>query len=357
MANLAYFQVMRDCNQYCRFCSNPPTHKEHSIEEGFRFIDDIMAKGWDGLILTGGEPTLSDRLPEYLRYCRDRGFPTRIITNGQRLADPDYARSLKEAGLGHAHISLHSVRPDVQAFLTQTPASLPNQIRALDNLAALGGIEVQINTVINKYNADHLDENVSWLTDRFPFIRHFVWNNLDPRMNRATRNRDTIHRLADVELTLHRAMSRLARLGKTFRVEKMPLCYLHGFEHVSTETRKIVKDEVRRVAFLDKRGDFFQDDFRYGKAEVCGPCSLKEICGGLFEMDHYYSSRELHPVFVPRQPIVDRILAEEDGHAGNPNLKALEAQARGMEGNGANRRDYENRLDEAAHTWLSSPTS
>ena len=72
---------------------------------------------------------------------------------------------------------------------------------------------MNINTVINAFNADHLDENVRTFTGRFPFLRHFVWNNLDPSMGRAETNRDTAHRLRDFEVSLNRAMRFLAQSG------------------------------------------------------------------------------------------------------------------------------------------------
>ena len=50
-----------------------------------------------------------------------------------------------------------------------------------------------------------------------------------------------------------------------------------------------------------------QTDWNHGKADVCNICNLNPICAGLFEMDKYYSSTELYPVFVPAEPIIKRI--------------------------------------------------
>ena len=48
------------------------------------------------------------------------------------------------------------------------------------------GVRVQINTVINHYNQEHLDKTISFMVKHFPQIRHYVWNNLDPEMMRKT---------------------------------------------------------------------------------------------------------------------------------------------------------------------------
>ena len=304
-------QLVRHCNQYCRFCSNPATGWMLDLDTAKREIDDFKARGYFGVILTGGEPSLSEIVPEVTRYATDAGLHVRMITNGSRIAKPEIAKAFVDAGLRHYHVSIHSCREELEDFLTGVKGSFALAMAALENLGALG-VTVNINTVINKMNADHLDENVRYFTDRFPFLRHFVWNNLDPSMGRAETNRDTAHRLADFELSLARAMRFLHKSGRTFRVERVPLCYMTEFAHCSTETRKIVKSEERIVHFLDEKGTVRQTDFRHPKAECCKACTLDEICGGLFELGDHYDLAELYPVFVPKEDVVRKVLAEGD---------------------------------------------
>src|SRR5215468_1871319 len=261
-------QVVRYCNQYCRFCSNPATGWVLDLDTAKREIDDFVARGYFGIILTGGEPSLSDLIPEITRYAVARGLHVRMITNGSRIAKDGFAESYFEAGLRHFHVSIHSCREELEDFLTGVKGSFALAMAALENLGRVGAT-VNINTVINRFNADHLDENVRFFTTRFPFIRHFVWNNLDPSMGRAETNRDTAHRLADFEVSLARAMRFLHSTGRTFRVERVPLCYMTEFAHCSTETRKIVKGEERIVHFLDEKGTVRQTDFRHPKSELC----------------------------------------------------------------------------------------
>src|SRR5262249_52410021 len=153
----------------------------------------------------GGEPSLSPLIPEIAAYAVSKGLHVRMITNGSQLAKPGLAARYVEAGLKHFHVSIHSVREELEDFLTGVKGSFALAMQALEQLGRAGAT-VNINTVINKLNADHLDENVKGLTKRFPFISHQVWNNLDPSMGRAETNRDTAHRLADFELSLARAM-------------------------------------------------------------------------------------------------------------------------------------------------------
>jgi MoaA/NifB/PqqE/SkfB family radical SAM enzyme len=317
MANIGYMQVVRHCNQYCRFCSNPETPYILDLETARRQIDDFAQRGYFGIILTGGEPSLSDHIPDIVAYAVERGLYPRMITNGQRLSRRSLAETYVAAGLRHYHISIHSCRPAIEDFLTGTENSHERAMQALTNLGELGAT-VNINTVINRYNCDHLDETVQFFTSKFPFLQHFVWNNLDPSMGRADTNRDTAPRLGDFEVALHRAMRLLTDQGKTFRVERVPLCYMAEFAHASTETRKIVKGEERMVHFLDEKGTVRQTDFVHLKAEVCQSCSLDKICGGLFDLGNHYDPAELAPVFLPAEPVIRRILEEPDITPGAP---------------------------------------
>jgi MoaA/NifB/PqqE/SkfB family radical SAM enzyme len=311
MANIGYMQVVRYCNQYCRFCSNPATGWLLDLETAKRQVDDFAARGYFGIILTGGEPSLSDIVPDITRYAVSRGLHVRMITNGSQLARPGLAAAYAEAGLRHFHVSIHSCREELEDFLTGVRGSFALAMQALENLGAVG-VTVNINTVINKFNADHLDENVKYFCARFPFLTHFVWNNLDPSMGRAETNRDTAHRLADFELSLARAMRWLHKTGRTFRVERVPLCYMTEFAHCSTETRKIVKGEERIVHFLDDKGTVRQTDFVHAKAECCQVCSLNDVCGGLFELGEHYDLGELYPVFVPKEAVIAKVLADAE---------------------------------------------
>ena len=295
------------CNQKCRFCSNPEREATLDFEQARQLIDDFVSRGYDGIILTGGEPTLNKELPRMIRYASERGLHSRVITNGQRMADLDYLKTLVDAGLNHVHVSIQTYDERLQAFLSQNQGSLKNALQAVENLGKLG-VTVNINTTINHYNANHLDKTVRFLLARFPFIDHFVWNNLDPKMNRASENPDVIPKLWEFEVSLYRAMSFLHSRGKTFRAERIPLCYMAEFAWASTETRKIIKGEERIVRFLDEKGFVRETLFEHGKADVCRYCRFDPICAGLYEMDTYYSSEELYPVFLDPEEVRRKVL-------------------------------------------------
>jgi hypothetical protein len=82
------------------------------------------------------------------------------------------------------------------------------------------------------------------------------------------------------------------------------------FAAASTETRKIVKSEERIVHFLDDKQTVRQREWGHKYAEVCESCSLRSICGGVFDRGDAYDPAELYPVFVSRDAIVEQILSD-----------------------------------------------
>ena len=310
MANLGYLQLTRNCLQHCRFCSNPPTGVDLTEEEMRAMIDDLVDMGYDGVILTGGEPTMSPMLKPALRYATERGLHNRMITNGQLLSDPKFFRECVDAGLQHIHVSLHSYRPEVHDFITSYPRAWETLVTTLSLVPEMG-ISCDINCVICAYNADHLHENVMWLADRFPYLRHFVWNNMDPDGNRAEKNPDCIGRHYEWQVSLELAMEYLHSTGRTFRAERVPLCYMRRFAWASTEARKIIKEEERCIRFLDQKGFVHQLEFLHGKGRSCDACRWDTICAGMYSMAKSYDERELSPIFEDPLPVIRSTLREE----------------------------------------------
>jgi MoaA/NifB/PqqE/SkfB family radical SAM enzyme len=149
-----------------------------------------------------------------------------MISNGMMCANPTFMKKLSDAGLELVHFSVYSCHAQIHDFLTDTPGSWVKLMKSITN-ALNNGIRVQINTVINHYNETHLDATVQFLVKHFSPIRHFVWNNLDPLMMRKTDTAwSTLPNYDNFAPSLGKAMKFLEDSGRTFRVERVPLCYM-----------------------------------------------------------------------------------------------------------------------------------
>lgn len=89
------------CNFRCPFCQNgalvvePDTQPEYSREEILSFLK--KRKGiLDGVCVSGGEPTLSAELPDFLHEIKNLGYDIKLDTNGSR---PSVVKNLAADGL------------------------------------------------------------------------------------------------------------------------------------------------------------------------------------------------------------------------------------------------------------------
>lgn len=303
MANIGYLQVNRHCNNACHFCSNPSNWNNITYGRWIELIDEFIKNNYSWVIFTWWEPTLSSDLPKWISYCKQKWLWSRIISNGMMCASYDYTKRLADSWLELVHFSVYSCHAKVHDFLTDTPWSWLKLMKSITN-ALKCGIRVQINTVINHYNEDHLDKTVKFLVKHFPPIRHFVWNNLDAEMMRKTDvAMTTLPDFNKFKPSLKNAMDFLEWNWRTFRAEKMPLCYIRGYERCSTETRKIIKNEERLIYFLDFREQIREVDFYHEKLSECQQCDLNTICSGIYEWKKYFSYVKVYPQKVSKEEI------------------------------------------------------
>ena len=84
---IAAIVFTRGCNFKCPYCHNPelvdPALYGESVAQAevLRFLEarrDVL----QGLVVSGGEPTLHEDLPALLRAARDMGLATKLDTNG-----------------------------------------------------------------------------------------------------------------------------------------------------------------------------------------------------------------------------------------------------------------------------------
>jgi hypothetical protein len=271
-------------------------------------VDDFVRRGYFGVILTGGEPTAPPRAAR-ASPVRRAARPPRPHDHQRLAARRPRVRARPRRRRPEASSTSRSTRAPRRRGPPARPGGhAPGRLRR-DRQRPACGVEVNVNCVINKLNADHLDENIRHFIEHHPYVRHFVWNNLDPSMGRAEVNQDQFTpRLADFELSLHRAMRLLHRVRPHLPRREGAAVLPGEFAWASTETRKIVKGEERIVHFLDAKQTVRQTDWAHLYADRCDVCSLRTICGGLFDRGDGYDPAELAPQFVDPEPVVRAVL-------------------------------------------------
>jgi radical SAM protein with 4Fe4S-binding SPASM domain len=153
-----------DCNNACRHCYNPPARMQGlvlGLPQWRRVLRRLSAVGVPHVIFTGGEPTLVPHLPALVRDAEQLGLLSGINSNGRRLADRTFARTLYQAGLSHVQITVESHRRDVHNAMTAAD-SFDETIAGITNSLA-AGLHTITNTTLTQQNADQAVETVDFL--------------------------------------------------------------------------------------------------------------------------------------------------------------------------------------------------
>jgi MoaA/NifB/PqqE/SkfB family radical SAM enzyme len=146
------------CQAKCAFCYNPPItdellRRELSFASAAEALFGAARGGAKKLNLHGGEVTLRDDLPKILRLARKVGFTEiTLVTNGVRLGDARYVRSLIAAGVTHVRMSVHAPDAAGHDAIVVVPGAFERLNKGIAHLKKLG-IPIGLNFVLVKENA------------------------------------------------------------------------------------------------------------------------------------------------------------------------------------------------------------
>lgn len=172
-------ELTRRCNLECPVCyaSAGKSGDDPNIEDIERQYDFLMAHGGPfNIQLSGGEPTLREDLPEIIWLGRQKGFTFfQLNTNGIRLAaEPDYAKSLKAAGLNTVFLQFDGMSDAVYEALRGRPL-LREKLAAIESCAAAGLGIVLVPVIAPGVNEEEAGGILRLAMTRMPYVRgvHF----------------------------------------------------------------------------------------------------------------------------------------------------------------------------------------
>ena len=146
------------CNFRCRYCHNPELVYPHLFtepapeEEIWSFLQRRQGT-LEGVVVSGGEPTLFDDLPEFMAKIKKLGYKVKLDTNGTR---PDMLAELIEKKLVD-YIAMDLTAPlDKYNLITGVdfnPEILSRSMELIRN----SGLEYEFRTTYDKEVLDDSD--------------------------------------------------------------------------------------------------------------------------------------------------------------------------------------------------------
>ncbi len=267
------------CNNRCAFCVQGDKRDRFADRESDALIAELEASrpGCDGVVLTGGEPTVRRDLPDLVAAARDLGYRTiQLQTNGRALCHRPLLERLVGAGLTEVAPALHGPDPAVHDALVRAPGAFKQTVRGIRHARALG-LPVVLNSVVVRRNVQHLPAMARLFValDVASFQLAFVH-----ALGTAGQHIDDVMpRLSDARPFLHAALAVGRAASVSCWTEGVPLCFLgplaaHASERRIPSTRIVDADRVVEDYTLARR------EQAKAKGPPCAECSDDAVCEG-----------------------------------------------------------------------------
>lgn len=142
------------CNMECANCYVPNRNiPDLNIEKTYQFIEKLPKKTIIRLI--GAEPTMREDLSDIIRNVLDRGHRVSLTTNGLKLAQENYVKELKDAGLKYVLLSMNGADNDEVYKIIDNGKYANVKMRALENCFK-EGMFVNTGTIVAKDVNEHI---------------------------------------------------------------------------------------------------------------------------------------------------------------------------------------------------------
>ncbi|WP_210366079.1 TIGR04053 family radical SAM/SPASM domain-containing protein [Bacillus sp. REN3] len=158
---IVIWEVTRACQLKCVHCradaQNKPDPRELSPEEGIKLIDQIYEMNNPMLVFTGGDCMMREDLFDLAEYAIKKGMRVSMTPSATDNVTKEKMERAKEVGLSRWAFSLDGPTPEIHDYFRGTPGSFDLTIEKVKYLNELN-MPLQLNTVISKYNYDHLEQ-------------------------------------------------------------------------------------------------------------------------------------------------------------------------------------------------------
>ena len=154
----AVADITHKCNMECANCYIPNRDIPDMDIDKFYDVVSRLPKRTD-IRLMGGEATMRKDLPEVISKVRQLGHRPTLCTNGLKLGNLNYTKSLWDAGLRSLTISLNGADDDDVYEIMDELRCAERKIKALHNLAKFNFF-INVNCILQKGVNDHVPERL-----------------------------------------------------------------------------------------------------------------------------------------------------------------------------------------------------
>lgn len=293
---IAYMQLHRICDQECIFCAQPSNWNYMNFDEIRKQIDSYVLKWYEWVIFSWWEPSISPFFFETLEYSQKNNLDMSILTNWHMFENEDFAKKSIEYWLKKYHISLHSHIKKIHDKIVLKEWWYIRSLKAMNNILKYWW-NLTVNITINSKNVKFFDKTILFFIKLFPRLDWFIINNLETSQIKS-KYYSIIAKLKDIDKVIKKSLQIILDNNKNIRIERVPMCYLRWYEHLSTDIEFTVLNEKKYLHYLDWNTKSWElnkntcsADYTYWKN--CKKCDLNKICSWIEWLWVHFNEEEL----------------------------------------------------------------
>lgn len=219
------------------------------------------------LTITGGEPTLlKSNFFNVLELLKNKFKNTEflLLTNGRAFSNSKFIELFAEAMPDNLRVGIpiYANISEIHDYITQSNGSLIQATKGIQNLISLG-CDVELRIVISKLNYLYLDNLAEYIVTNFKGLVSINFMGLE-MLGNAAKNTEIVW--IDYKTAFNRSKTAILKLienGFDISLYNFPLCFVD-----------------KRFWPICKRSI---SDYKVHYSKKCSDCSVKSICGGIFE--------------------------------------------------------------------------
>ena len=169
----AYIAISYICNQKCSFCPCSKEEKKYPeplLKELKASVNEMIRDlKIDGIVVSGGEPTLHSHFTEFIEFLCEQDLKITILSTSERFSDNNFVKEfavrIKTAQV-EVISTIHSHLKEQHEFINGTVNSFERTMKGLQNLDSLG-IHVTVKHCITQHNFKDLKKFYEFVNDSF----------------------------------------------------------------------------------------------------------------------------------------------------------------------------------------------
>jgi len=287
-------QLTKKCNQDCPYCCRDKSLEVDSLQKLKRKIKEFDSQT-EKIIITGGEPTLYKELPEVIRCSAKKARIVHLQSNGIKLADLEYCKTLVKSGLNSVLIALPSFNESVSDHLTTTTGTLSKKIRGVENFSIFKDVRLGVVFVPVRSNYKELPDYVRRIAQisrdidiQINFPMPFIKKELMEKM---------VVRYKEFLPYLQEALSIVKQVNMQYYADGIPNCQMpqdqrNKFKPGDFEfIQEFIGTKKARFDISNEKGRGLV------KLDLCRRCRKNDVCRGIY--GYYvkmFGKNELNPV-------------------------------------------------------------